>query len=164
MNVALSGLKLEHEIIYTEGEENIKCDAFYLNSYRVEFDQNGQLVVTDKLATISSIVIPIKPVLKNVKFRADTFSFEFIFETSTGDASLTVSLYDAFEPILTRLTDAEERLTSVEDNVKDIESTIIDIETNIDEIEEDVSEINETLKTLVPEVSDNKIYGRTHGE
>lgn len=96
MNIALAGIKLEYETIEELNESGIltKYEVLYLNTYEVEFDENNNIVLTEKIANLSTIKVPTKTWLRDVTYDNTEHVFTFIFDTSTGDKTITVSLSD----------------------------------------------------------------------
>lgn len=92
MNVALAGLKLEYKTITEPNEVGIetKYEVIELSHYQVEFDENNNLVLTEKIANLSSVKVPTKTLLKNVNYDYDHNKLIFIFDTATGDETLEI--------------------------------------------------------------------------
>jgi len=92
MNVALAGLKLEYKTITEPNEVGIetKYEVIELSHYQVEFDENNNLVLTEKIANLSSVKVPTKTLLKNVNYDYEHNKLIFIFDTATGDETLEI--------------------------------------------------------------------------
>lgn len=92
MNVALAGLKLEYKTITEPNEVGIetKYEVIELSHYQVEFDENNNLVLTEKIANLSSVKVPTKTLLKNVNYDYDHNKLIFIFDTATGEETLEI--------------------------------------------------------------------------
>lgn len=60
-NIALAGLQLEYtEVIKTIGGNPVKHDRLYLASYKTVYTPSGDLVLTDKIANISYVDVPVR--------------------------------------------------------------------------------------------------------
>lgn len=92
MNVALAGLKLEYNTISETDETGIttKYEVIELSHYQVEFDENNNLVLTKKITNLSSVKVPTKTLLKDVKYNYDNNKLIFVFDTATGDETIEI--------------------------------------------------------------------------
>lgn len=92
MNVALAGLKLEYNIVSETDETGIttKYEVIELSHYQVEFDENNNLVLTEKIANLSSVKVPTKTLLRDVKYDYDNNKLIFVFDTATGDETIEI--------------------------------------------------------------------------
>lgn len=92
MNIALAGLKLEYKEIQETDIEGVttKYEVIELSHYQVEFDENNNLVLTKKIANLSSVKVPIKTRLVNVIYTNEDNKLHFIFDTATGEEELTI--------------------------------------------------------------------------
>lgn len=92
MNVALAGLKLEYNTVSETDETGIttKYEVIELNHYQVEFDENNNLVPTEKIANLSSVKVPTKTLLKDIKYNYDNNKLIFVFDTATGDETIEI--------------------------------------------------------------------------
>ena len=92
MNVALAGLKLEYKTITEPNEVGIetKYEVTELSHYQVEFDENNNLVLTEKIANLSSVKVPTKTLLKNINYDYDHNKLIFVFDTATGDETIEI--------------------------------------------------------------------------
>lgn len=142
MNVALAGLKLEYkEIEETDvSGEKTKYEVIELSHYQVEFDENNNLILTKKIANLSSVKVPTKTLLKNVKYDNGSHSFEFIFDTANGEQTLLVSIADLVKEF-------DEKLQNLKDehdaDIKTLNETIITVNQNL------VTSINTINKNMI---------------
>ena len=137
MNIALAGLKLEYKEIQEDVEGVVtKYEVIELSHYQVEFDEKNELVLTKKVANLSSVKVPTKTLLKNVKYHQDSHSLEFIFDTSTGEKTLSVSL--------------EELVSEFDGKLKNLE---IKHDQDIETLDKKIDSVNETLTNRI----DNEI-------
>ena len=92
MNVALAGLKLEYNTISETDETGVttKYEVIELSHYQVEFDENNNLVLTKKIANLSSVKVPTKTLLRDVKYDYDNNKLIFVFDTATGDETIEI--------------------------------------------------------------------------
>lgn len=92
MNIALAGLKLEYNTISETDETGIttKYEVIELSHYQVEFDENNNLVLTKKIANLSSVKVPTKTLLRDVKYDYDSNKLIFVFDTATGDETIEI--------------------------------------------------------------------------
>lgn len=92
MNVALAGLKLEYNTVSETDETGIttKYEVIELSHYQVEFDENNNLVLTEKIANLSSVKVPTKTLLKDIKYDYDNNKLIFVFDTATGDETIEI--------------------------------------------------------------------------
>lgn len=92
MNVALAGLKLEYNTISETDETGIttKYEVIELSHYQVEFDENNNLVLTKKIANLSSVKVPTKTLLRDIKYNYDNNKLIFVFDTATGDETIEI--------------------------------------------------------------------------
>ena len=92
MNIALAGLKLEYNTVSETDETGIttKYDVIELSHYQVEFDENNNLVLTEKIANLSSVKVPTKTLLKDIKYDYDNNKLIFVFDTATGDETIEI--------------------------------------------------------------------------
>ena len=92
MNIALAGLKLEYNIVSETDETGIttKYEVIDLSHYQVEFDENNNLVLTKKIANLSSVKVPTKTLLRDVKYNYDNNKLIFVFDTATGDETIEI--------------------------------------------------------------------------
>lgn len=89
MNIALAGLKLEHETVYID---NIEYDKITLASYETAYNEKGDLVLTTKIANISEIVLPVSDSIKDIYIDSTTNELVFVIHTSEGDVERRISL------------------------------------------------------------------------
>lgn len=89
MNIALAGLKLEHEIVYID---NIEYDKITLASYETAYNEKGDLVLTTKIANISEILLPVSDSIKDIYIDSTTNELVFVIHTSEGDVERRISL------------------------------------------------------------------------
>lgn len=92
MNIALAGLKLEYNIVSETDETGIttKYEVIELSHYQVEFDENNNLVLTEKIANLSSVKVPTKTLLRDIKYNYDNNKLIFVFDTATGDETIEI--------------------------------------------------------------------------
>lgn len=92
MNIALAGLKLEYNTISETDETGIttKYEVIELSHYQVEFDENNNLVLTKKIANLSSVKVPTKTLLSDVQYTDEDNKLHFIFDTATGEEEITI--------------------------------------------------------------------------
>lgn len=92
MNIALAGLKLEYNIISEPDKTGIitKYEVIELNHYQVEFDENNNLVLTEKIANLSSVKVPTKTLLRDIKYDYDNNKLIFVFDSATGDETIEI--------------------------------------------------------------------------
>ena len=92
MNIALAGLKLEYNTVSETDETGIttKYEVIELSHYQVEFDENNNLVLTEKIANLSSVKVPTKTLLRDVKYDYDNNKLTFVFDTATGDETIEI--------------------------------------------------------------------------
>ena len=92
MNVALAGLKLEYNTVSETDETGIttKYEVIELSHYQVEFDENNNLVLTKKIANLSSVKVPTKTLLSDVQYTDEDNKLHFIFDTATGEEEITI--------------------------------------------------------------------------
>lgn len=92
MNVALAGLKLEYKEIKETDETGVetKYEVIELSHYQVEFDENNNLVLTKKIANLTSVKVPTKTLLTNIKYTDEDNKLHFIFDTATGEEELII--------------------------------------------------------------------------
>ena len=91
-NIAIAGLKLEHEIVKHEDESGIMTtyNRTSLTSWKVDYDSDGTLILTDKINTISQFDSPISSTLLDVYYDYDTAELVFIIDESTGEREVRV--------------------------------------------------------------------------
>lgn len=89
MNIALAGLKLEHETVYMD---NIEYDKITLASYETAYNEKGDLVLTTKIANISEILLPVSDSIKDIYIDSTTNELVFVIHTSEGDVERRISL------------------------------------------------------------------------
>lgn len=89
MNIALAGLKLEHETVYVD---NIEYDKITLASYETAYNEKGDLVLTTKIANISEILLPVSDSIKDIYIDSTTNELVFVIHTSEGDVERRISL------------------------------------------------------------------------
>ena len=92
MNVALAGLKLEYKEIKEADVEGVetKYEVIELSHYQVEFDENNNLVLTKKIANLTSVKVPTKTLLSDVQYTNEDNKLHFIFDTATGEEEITI--------------------------------------------------------------------------
>lgn len=92
MNIALAGLKLEYNTVSETDETGIttKYEVIELSHYQVEFDENNNLVLTEKIANLSSVKVPTKTLLRDIKYDYDNNKLIFVFDTATGDETIEI--------------------------------------------------------------------------
>lgn len=92
MNVALAGLKLEYKEIKESDIEGVetKYEVIELSHYQVEFDENNNLVLTKKIANLSSVKVPTKTLLSDVQYTNEDNKLHFIFDTATGEEEIII--------------------------------------------------------------------------
>lgn len=92
MNIALAGLKLEYNTVSETDITGIttKYEVIELSHYQVEFDENNNLVLTEKIANLSSVKVPTKTLLRDIKYNYDNNKLIFVFDTATGDETIEI--------------------------------------------------------------------------
>ena len=130
MNVALAGIKLEYEVIQELNEIGVmtKYEVLHVSSYEVEFDENNNLVLTKKIANLSTIKVPTKTWLKDVKYDNTNHSLIFTLDTATGDQTITVALDELVKEIDNKITKVEEDLATETSERKEADTQL---QTNI---------------------------------
>lgn len=93
MNVALMGIKLEYNLEYDTDEDGVKTkyDVLEINSYQVEFDEEGKLVLTNKIANISRVAMPTHTQIISIEYDEETNEIQFILDTATGQQVVTIN-------------------------------------------------------------------------
>lgn len=149
MNVALAGIKLEYEVIQELNEIGVmtKYEVLHLSSYEVEFDENNKLVLTKKIANLSTIKVPTKTWLKDVKYDNTNHSLIFTLDTATGDQTITVALDELVKEINDKITALEAKhdqdINTLNDKIIKVEEDLatetserkeadVQLQTNID--------------------------------
>lgn len=99
MNIALAGLKIEYDIVKAIDDNGVevKYEQVTLSSNRVEFDENGNLVILDKIANLSSFKVPTKIHLMDVKYLEDDNTIRFIFDTAIGERIIDIDCDQFFK-------------------------------------------------------------------
>ena len=146
MNIALAGIKLEYEIVEDLNEVGImtKYEVLHLSSYEVEFDENNNLVLTKKIANLSTIKVPTKTWLRDVKYNHDEHSLIFTLNTATGDQIITVSLDELVKEFNDKINGVNENLTNqLNTEVSERKEADAQLQVNID---------NETQRATQAEV------------
>ena len=173
MNIALSGLSLEYNIVSGIDETGIatKYEVIDLSHYQVEFDENNKLVLTEKIKNLSTVKVPTKTWLKNVKYDNAIHSLIFTLDTATGDHIITVSLDELIKELDDKITALE---TKHDQDIETLDNKIIKVEedlttevserqeadtqlqNNLDDLEEkhdtEVETINNSLTRMYPKV------------
>ena len=173
MNDALAGIKLEYEIVEDLNEAGIvtKYEVLHLSSYEVEFDENNNLVLTEKIKDLSTIKVPTKTWLKDVKYNNTNHSLIFTLDTATGDQIITVSLDELIKELNDKITALEtkhdqdiktldNKITKVEEDltteVSERQEADTQLQNNLDDLEEkhdtEVETINNSLTRMYPKV------------
>lgn len=93
-NIALAGLKLEHEIVYQDNQE---YDKLTLSSYETAYDEDGNLVLTTKIANLSEVLLPVSDSFKDIYIDPATNELVLIIHTSEGDVERRISLTTIFK-------------------------------------------------------------------
>lgn len=93
MNVALMGIKLEYNLEYDTDEDGVetKYDVLEINSYQVEFDEEGKLVLTNKIANISRVAMPTHTQIISIEYDEEKNEIQFILDTATGQQVVTIN-------------------------------------------------------------------------
>jgi len=93
MNVALMGIKLEYNLEYDTDEDGVKTkyDVLEINSYQVEFDEEGKLVLTDKIANISRVAMPTHTQIISIEYDEEKNEIQFILDTATGQQVVAIN-------------------------------------------------------------------------
>lgn len=93
MNVALMGIKLEYNLEYDTDEFGVetKYDVLEINSYQVEFDEEGKLVLTNKIANISRVAMPTHTQIISIEYDEEKNEIQFILDTATGQQVVTIN-------------------------------------------------------------------------
>lgn len=93
MNVALMGIKLEYNLEYDIDEDGVKTkyDVLEINSYQVEFDEEGKLVLTNKIANISRVAMPTHTQIISIEYDEEKNEIQFILDTATGQQVVTIN-------------------------------------------------------------------------
>lgn len=93
MNIALAGLKLEYNLEYDTDEDGVKTkyDVLEINSYQVEFDEEGKLVLTDKIANISRVAMPTHTQIISIEYDEEKNEIQFILDTATGQQVVAIN-------------------------------------------------------------------------
>lgn len=93
MNVALMGIKLEYNLEYDTDEDGVKTkyDVLEINSYQVEFDEEGKLVLTDKIANISRVAMPTHTQIISIEYNEEKNEIQFILDTATGQQVVAIN-------------------------------------------------------------------------
>ena len=93
MNVALMGIKLEYNLEYDTDEDGVetKYDVLEINSYQVEFDEEGKLVLTDKIANISRVAMPTHTQIISIEYDEEKNEIQFILDTATGQQVVAIN-------------------------------------------------------------------------
>lgn len=174
MNDALRGLQLKYEVIQELNEIGVmtKYEVLHLSNYKVEYDENNELVLTEKIGDdLSTIKIPTKTWLKDVKYNNTNHSLIFTLDTATGDQIITVSLDELIKELDDKITALEtkhdqdikildNKITKVEEDltteVSERQEADTQLQTNLDNLEEkhdtEVETINNSLTRMYPKV------------
>ena len=93
MNIALMGIKLEYNLEYDTDEFGVetKYDVLEINSYQVEFDEEGNLVLTNKIANISRVAMPTHTQIISIEYDEEKNEIQFILDTATGQQVVTIN-------------------------------------------------------------------------
>jgi len=112
-NIALAGLKLEYEEIpkVVNGETRM-FDRLWLSTYNTAYDVNGNLILTDKLANISYVDVPVRFLLLDITY--DEAANEMVLRFQTADGIEIVRV-----PVKITRTFLEIDLTSQIDGITD---------------------------------------------
>lgn len=94
MNIALAGLKLEHETVV---ENNVTYDKIVLASYETAYNEKGQLVLTTKLNNISELLMPISSKITDVYLDQTTNELVIVVNTAEGDKEFRINLIKAIK-------------------------------------------------------------------
>lgn len=94
MNIALAGLKLEHETVV---ENDVTYDKIVLASYETAYNEKGQLVLTTKLNNISELLMPISSTITNVYLDQTTNELVIVVNTAEGDKEFRINLIKAIK-------------------------------------------------------------------
>lgn len=159
MNVALAGIKLEYEVIQELNEIGVmtKYEVLHLSSYEVEFDEDNKLVLTKKIANLSTIKVPTKTWLKDVKYNNTNHSLIFTLDTATGDQIITVSLDELIKEFDDKIIALE---TKHDQDIETLDNKIIKVE---EDLTTEVSERQEADTQLQTNI-DNETQRATQAE
>lgn len=140
MNVALAGIKIEYKRLTEQNEGvNTTYNVIEFNTYQVEFDEDNKLVLTKKIANLSSIKVPIETHLRNVTYTNEDHTLRFFFDTATGEDILSVSLDDL----------STEFIDKIEDLKKQHELDIQELQDNLDAEINRATEAEENLRNAL---------------
>lgn len=159
MNIALAGIKLEYEVIEEPNETGImtKYEVLSLSSYEVEFDENNDLVLTKKIANLSTVKIPTKTWLRDIEYDNKTHSFIFTFDTATGDQTIIVGLEELVKEFDDKLVALE---TKHDQDIKTLDDKIIKVS---EDLTTEISERQEADAQLQTNI-DNEVQRATQAE
>lgn len=94
MNIALAGLKLEHETVV---DNERTYDKITLASYETAYNEKGELVLTSKIANISEILIPIHDSVTGVNIDSVNNELIITVNTAEGEKEFKVPLSGIFK-------------------------------------------------------------------
>lgn len=138
MNEALAGIKIEYKRLTEQNDEDVNTtyNVIEFNTYQVEFDEDNKVVLTEKIANLSSIKVPIETHLRNVTYTNEDHILRFFFDTATGEDILSVSLEDL----------ATEFIDKIDDLKKQHGSDIQELQDNLDAEINRATEVEQTLQ------------------
>lgn len=152
MNIALSGIKIEYKLLTEPNEAGVdtKYNVIELNTYQVEFDEKNNLVLTKKIANLSSIKVPIETHLRNVTYTNEDHTLRFFFDTATGEDVLPVSLDDLATEFIDKIEDLKKQheldIQELKQSINNINKIINDeLRPNIQKNTEDIAKLREDL-------------------
>lgn len=93
-NIALAGLKLEHETVI---KNNITYDNLILASYETAYNKDGELVLTNKINNISNLLLPISSEITNVYLDETTNELVIVVNTAEGEKEFRINVINALK-------------------------------------------------------------------
>ena len=138
MNVALAGIKIEYKRLTERNDEtgvNTTYNVIEFNTYQVEFNEKNEVVLTKKIANLSSIKVPIETHLRNVTYTNEDHTLRFFFDTATGEDILPVSLDDLATEFIDKIEDLKKQheldIQKLQDNLNAEISRATEAEENL---------------------------------